>query len=543
MRRIISLRFTDDFFIAIRYFYTARAQTPTFNRLSFVLLGAAMPGDLIKDSQRTPFNIGSRLDLEDFTLQEALPLAKGLNLPDSKASQVLEWVLYWTGGHPYLTQRLCQVLVEESEKVQRLTERSFNWSWNSVKQVVRRTFLEGGDRSNRNLQFVSQRLLTPSTKTVTKEDLLHTYRDVWKGKRIKDDEQSLVKSHLKLSGIVKQASDRTLALRNEIYRCVFDQRWIKANLLEGWWERNREVLRVAVPVTAVSVVSAITMGILSVVALHQRSLAQRQAILAEANSSKAFLLVGQQIEALIAASNSAQIVKQQNLSQFSEAALPALASLQQAVYPSRDFVLQKPFGFREHNSLEGHQGRISSVSFSPDGEMLVSADEYGAVKLWNREGQELSSLEGHQGRIFSVSFSPDGKAIASAGEDGIVKLWDREGKELGSIEGHLGAINSVSFSPDGKMIASAGSDGTVKLWNREGQELSSLEGHQSGVYSVSFSPDGKIIASASSDGTVKLWNRNLDSLLAQGCDWLSDYLRHNPKGQKAAAEGTCEGYL
>ena len=268
----LSLSFTDDFFIAIRYFYTARAQTPAFNRLSFVLLGAAMPGDLIKDSQRTPFNIGSRLDLEDFTLQEALPLSKGLDLPDSQARQVLEWVLNWTGGHPYLTQRLCQVLVEGAGKVQQSTGNPFAWTKAGIEHVVRRTFLEGGDRSDRNLQFVRDRLLPPAANTINLETLLRTYRHL-EGKRVEDDERSLLKSHLKLSGIVKQASDRNLTIRNQIYQRVFDNKWIKANLPETWWQRNREVLRVAVPVTAVSVVGAIAMGIVSLVALKQRSLA------------------------------------------------------------------------------------------------------------------------------------------------------------------------------------------------------------------------------------------------------------------------------
>ena len=64
----LSLNFTDDFFAAIRYLYVARAQEPAFGRLSFVLIGVATPGDLIRDSKRTPFNVGQRVDLMDFTL-------------------------------------------------------------------------------------------------------------------------------------------------------------------------------------------------------------------------------------------------------------------------------------------------------------------------------------------------------------------------------------------------------------------------------------------------------------------------------------------
>ena len=62
----LSLGFTDDFFVAIRYFYTARAQNHGFERLSFVLVGVATPADLIRDPQRTPFNVGQRVNLTDF---------------------------------------------------------------------------------------------------------------------------------------------------------------------------------------------------------------------------------------------------------------------------------------------------------------------------------------------------------------------------------------------------------------------------------------------------------------------------------------------
>lgn len=73
----LSLNFTDDFFAAIRYLYVARAQDDKFARLSFVLIGVATPGDLIRDPKRTPFNIGQRVDLTDFSFEEAMPLAEG----------------------------------------------------------------------------------------------------------------------------------------------------------------------------------------------------------------------------------------------------------------------------------------------------------------------------------------------------------------------------------------------------------------------------------------------------------------------------------
>jgi hypothetical protein len=96
----LSLDFSDDFFAAIRALYHARAGDEAVRRLTFVLIGVATPGDLIRDPKRTPFNIGARVDLEDFSEAEAAPLAVGLGLPPDDAQRVLADVLRWTGGHP-----------------------------------------------------------------------------------------------------------------------------------------------------------------------------------------------------------------------------------------------------------------------------------------------------------------------------------------------------------------------------------------------------------------------------------------------------------
>src|SRR5580658_4627688 len=68
---------TDEFFAAIRECYNNRAMTPEFERLTFCLLGVATPSDLIRDTRMTPFNIGRRVELNDFTAAEAGVLAAG----------------------------------------------------------------------------------------------------------------------------------------------------------------------------------------------------------------------------------------------------------------------------------------------------------------------------------------------------------------------------------------------------------------------------------------------------------------------------------
>src|SRR5439155_4601624 len=73
-----SLSFSaNEFFAGIRECYNRRVHDATYSRLTFCLLGVAVPGDLVADPTTTPFNIGERVVLADFTPQEAEGLATG----------------------------------------------------------------------------------------------------------------------------------------------------------------------------------------------------------------------------------------------------------------------------------------------------------------------------------------------------------------------------------------------------------------------------------------------------------------------------------
>ena len=147
-------------------------------------------------------------------------------------------------------------------------------------------------------------------------------------------------------------------------------------------------------------------------------------------------------------------------------------------------------------TLKGHSGIVTSVVYSPDGQLLASASGFrdrtapGQVKLWSAAtGKEVRSLGGHSRFVSRVRFSPDGKLLASAGDDRLVKVWDvAGGQEVRTLDGHRSLVMDVAFSSDSRLLASAGADGTVKLWDvASGLLIRSLQAGAF-VWSISFSP-------------------------------------------------------
>jgi hypothetical protein len=87
---------TDDFFAALRALHLERDLHRDLARLSIVLIGVAEPTDLIKDPDRTPFSVGRKIELIDFSESEAEALMPASGIPLEVAQRVLRQVLAWT---------------------------------------------------------------------------------------------------------------------------------------------------------------------------------------------------------------------------------------------------------------------------------------------------------------------------------------------------------------------------------------------------------------------------------------------------------------
>ncbi|MEM8544810.1 MAG: hypothetical protein AAGF66_12585, partial [Cyanobacteria bacterium P01_H01_bin.119] len=156
----------------------------------------------------------------------------------------------------------------------------------------------------------------------------------------------------------------------------------------------------------------------------------------------------------------------------------------------------------------------------------------GTARLWDLSGNQIALLEGYQGLVLQVLFSPDGRQIATTGDDGTARLWDLSGNQIAVMEGHQGWVGQVLFSPDGKQIATSGADDTTRIWALNGQQIAQYEGNGT------FRDDWQYVAVAldpdrfRANGIVKLWPvyplDRIDQLLAAACQRLTPYMTNNP---------------
>lgn len=213
--------FKDDFFACLRSVYNERARKVHLSRISFVFLGVASPSDLIKDTSRTPFNIGTEISLQPFSRQDAQILERGLEqVYPKQGKKIFDRVYYWTNGHPYLTQKICQLIAEHNIKT---------WDDHEVDKLVANSFLSKEARHETNLQFIRDAIL----KSPLRASLLGEYKKILRRNNRLNDKTSLPQNQLKLLGLVS-VNDNYVSVSNPIYHSVFSLKWATENTQTDW---------------------------------------------------------------------------------------------------------------------------------------------------------------------------------------------------------------------------------------------------------------------------------------------------------------------
>ena len=561
---VISLDFsTDDFFALIRYFYNQRSENREYNRLSFALFGVATPSDLIRDRTRTPFNIGTAIELEGFTLDEATPLIAGLQDGFKDCNLILQEILHWSGGQPFLTQKLCKLAIDCTQKACDcpLPGEETNWVKDLVAKYVIGNWASQDEPEH--LRTIRDRLLRDETKAAR---LLRITEQIHQQGFIHADE-SIEQKYLLLSNLVVKKNSK-LVFRNPIYQQIFDLDWLDRQLeslrpygteVEQWvasgckdnsrllrgnalkqaqiWANNHDLsqqeyqfLNASAAEEQIELRRNLEFARLQEVEvrLHQEyKLAKLQRFLLATVSTALIAMTGlsaavywnyrqakiQEIDAHLASAES-----QFNSDRRFDALLDAIEAKEEVkaivnadptLNDRADLALQRAiYSLTEKNTFSGHKDIIFGVSFSPDGKTIASASGDTTIKLWQRNGKLLKTLTEHQDSVGDVRFSPDGKRMVSASEDTTVRLWSDRGKLLKTLTEHSATVNRVVYSSQGDVFASVSEDKTLRLWDRDGNALNVLRGHQGGLISVAFSSDDRLIATGDRNGVLKLWHRD-----------------------------------
>ncbi len=571
--RFFTLTFKEDFFAYIRGCYNRRSQVNSpYNRLTFCLLGVATPADLITDKTKTPFNIGNSIELTGLTFAEAkYALIDGFDDTFADPEAVLQQILYWTGGQPFLTQKLCQILMDKIEENNN----------HNIDEIVNQYMVQGWESQDQeqHLRTIRDRLIKDENKAV---QLLGLYQEILTEKRIKFD-GSDSQTELRLSGLVVRKDDY-LKVYNPIYAAIFNQDWLHYQLSRlrpysaaiNSWEKNHrdaiyllkgESLKDAQIWAKDKKLSTLDYEFLASSQTEQikkeninlNQIINRSKLLFTGTIMGAFIIIlttffytKQEIER-IKKINQIESRSSDILADFKSRELNDLLSALKVGYEFKQLVkpeqqltyypVFKPVSallnimnqISEKNQLTGHKKSVRIVSFSPDGQIIASGGDDGLIKLWQKNGREIKTPQplehkrqlktgdnqdqpNENDEIAGLSFSPDSKIIASISADGLVKLWQKNGTLINSFTTiyqtelkQKNRVFAISFSPDGRLLALGGRSGKFQLWNTEGKLEKTLgdspQLKSPSINSLSFSPDGKIIVIGKEDGTIQIWSK------------------------------------
>ena len=234
------------------------------------------------------------------------------------------------------------------------------------------------------------------------------------------------------------------------------------------------------------------------------------------------------------------------------------------------------------HTLQGHLGRVYSITFTPKGDMMMTLSGDGDLRLWNMrqtleeemfelkqqlsthtthaiclayDSQSMRLATGGEGDIrlysipsaiavdvftmehsrfvvASVAFSPDGTFLAIGTAGRLIYLWDTVHRSSCLQLEESSSVHSLDYSPCGRYIVAGTDHPTIRLWKIANQGYCELVGHQDMIWSVAFSPNGKLVASASDDGTVRVWSVDTQGCIEMfSCNDSAYHVTFSPCGQ------------
>lgn len=529
---VLSLGFSlDDFFALIRFCYNQRSLDPAYQRLTFAVFGVATPSDLVKDSRRTPFNIGQAIPVDGFRFSECDPLIMGLAPAIRRPKAVVREILRWTHGQPFLTQKICAFIWHQYQQQAAAIALPHGTEAAWVDQLVRESILHNWQFQDEpeHLRTICHRLLVSPQR---QGRLLGLYQQILRRGAVPPD-NSAEEMELLLTGLVTKQRG-LLRVKNPIYRAVFDEAWVDhhlnqlrpyaqanavwfhsnqqdhAQLLRGQslrdaqeWARDKRLSDADYQFLTASV-EAENRAVQTVLETERAEAIAAKLAQSQRNERLQKLLLGVLGVGFVMATGLGSIAhlesrranRNEKIARRSE--IEALIASAEGWFASKNRLDAMIQAIRAHKKL--------SQMRDPDSALSQQVDEVLRQIIYGTH--EINRFSGHQGVIKQVAYRSDGQQIATASEDNTLKLWHPDGRLQHSLAGHRQGVLSVSYAPNADLLATGGGGGTIILWNPQtGTQLTTLEAGETRILSLAFSPDGQRLAAGTVDGRVLLWNR------------------------------------
>ncbi|NJL90549.1 MAG: hypothetical protein HC916_12730, partial [Coleofasciculaceae cyanobacterium SM2_1_6] len=419
--------------------------------------------------------------MSGFQLQEATPLMPGLVDKVRDPQRILQEVLQWTGGQPFLTQKLLNLVTQAddfSKSPQELVERIVhtqiidNWEEQDVPQ---------------HLKTLEERILGLNERG--RGRLLGMYQQVLDGGIAADE--SYEQMQLRLTGLVVKRESQ-LMVYNPIYAAIFNSGWVEAALVDlrpsfyakamrAWQEADSEQKEAfLLKGKALEAAEAWAEG---------KQLSYRDACFLRDSQGLRLEIVRQEREAaeqarkaeeqqrLAAQKQRTLAQKQQLLAQNqqkqakqrlikTEKRTQIITIIGVIIFLISIFVVGVAWRLVAQAGVDIQIGKINLSIVEAKSAFVDNKKFDGLLKaMWAR--QQLESLDKNEWSTDDIKTK-----VTLALHEAVYGVNERN-----HLQGHSKSVTSVAFSPDGKTIATASADKTVKLWSLGGQELKTLTGH------------------------------------------------------------------
>ena len=150
-------------------------------------------------------------------------------------------------------------------------------------------------------------------------------------------------------------------------------------------------------------------------------------------------------------------------------------------------------------------GPLSSVQLSPDEQSLLLTQREGPAILCRLRGPELVATSLGRSVADCGAFSPDGRVLVTANNQGLLELFDSAGKRLGELKDRVGTTSQISVSPNGELLVACGSDGIARVVLLSGGKPPLTLTHGAGLKRAFFSDNGQEIYTVS-DRSICVWD-------------------------------------